>query len=431
MARCAIVADDLTGANTAGVLLTKAGLRILTIVQDSAICDLSADDYDGVVVNAMSRTVSPDSARLILERDTKALIARGGEFFCKRIDSTIRGNLGAEVEGMLTALGTEYIAICVPSYPASGKITIGGYLLLNAVPIARTIASKDPLKPVRNSYLPDVFAEQTELQSAVIPLATVTKGTEAIISSLREVIGRGARIVVIDSANDNDIELIARAVVESGIKAVSVDPGPFTQALFPRYISPKRPPKKAERILVVAGSISELTRAQLDHLEKQCGARLVSVDVRHFLEGECDVEVERALACAASEASRDHSIFGFRVVETSEMVLDLDAEARARSLTLDDISQRITRNLANLARKTIELAGVQIKGVYLTGGDLTVAFCNALGASAIELEDEIIPHISYGALRGGPYDGLKVTTKGGFIGVADTAWHCIKYMTQH
>ena len=406
MARCAIVADDLTGANTAGVLLTKAGLRILTIVQDSAICDLSADDYDGVVVNAMSRAASPESARLILERDTKALIARGGEFFCKRIDSTIRGNLGAEVEGMLTALGADYIAICVASYPASGKITIGGYLLLNAVPIARTIASTDPLKPVRNSYLPDVFAEQTELQSAVIPLATVTKGTEAIIGSLREVIDRGARIVVIDSANDNDIEIIARAVVESGIKAVSVDPGPFTQALFPRYISPKRTPKKSERILVVAGSISELTRAQLDHLEKQCGARLVSVDVRHFLDGECGVEVERALACAAAEASKDHSIFGFRVAETSEMVLDLEAEARARGMTLDDISQRITRNLASLARKTIELAGVQIKGVYLSGGDLTVAFY-ALGASAIELEDEIIPHISWRAAKVDPTTGSR------------------------
>ena len=121
MARCAIVADDLTGANTAGVLLTKAGLRILTIVRDSAICDLPADDYDGVVVNANSRAVSADSARLILERVTKALIARGGEFFCKRIDSTIRGNLGAEVEGMLTALGTEYIAICVPSYPRRAR----------------------------------------------------------------------------------------------------------------------------------------------------------------------------------------------------------------------------------------------------------------------------------------------------------------------
>ena len=430
MARCAIVADDLTGANTAGVLLTKVGLRILTIVQDTAVADFSTDEYDGVVLNSMSRAVSAEAARSILERDTKALLAKGGEFFCKRIDSTIRGNLGAEVEGMLSALGKEYVAVCVPSYPASGKITIGGYLLLNAVPIARTIAGKDPLKPVTNSYLPDVFAEQTELPCAVIALATVAKGTEAIINALRDAINGGARIVVIDSANDSDIEVIARAVAESGVKAVSVDPGPFTQALFPRYISPKRKPKKSERVLVVAGSISEVTRTQLDYLEKQGGARLVSVDVRNFLDGQCDGEVERSLACAAVEASTDHSIFGFRVAETPEMVLDLAAEARARGLTLDDMSQRITTNLANLARKTIEAAGVKIKGAYLTGGDLTVAFCNALGASAIELEDEIIPHVSYGCLRGGSYDGMKVTTKGGFIGGADTAWHCIKYMTQ-
>ena len=182
--------------------------------------------------------------------------------------------------------------------------------------------------------------------------------------------------------------------------------------------------------MVVAGSISEITRTQLDYLEKQCGARLVSVDVRSFLDGQCDGEVERSLACAAVEASVDHSIFGFRVAETPEMVLDLESEARARGLTLDDMSQRITANLSNLARKTIDAAGVQIKGAYLTGGDLTVAFCNALGASAIELEDEIIPHVSYGCLRGGLHDGMKVTTKGGFIGGADTAWHCIKYMTQ-
>jgi uncharacterized protein YgbK (DUF1537 family) len=382
------------------------------------------------VLNAMSRAVTAEAARSILERDTKALLAKGGEFFCKRIDSTIRGNLGAEVEGMLSALGKDYIAVCVPSYPASGKITIGGYLLLNAVPIARTIASKDSLKPVTNSYLPDVFAEQTDLKCAVIPLATVTKGTEAIISSLRDAISQGARIVVIDSANDSDIEVVARAVAESGVKAVAVDPGPFTQALFPRYISPKRKPKKSERVLVVAGSISELTRVQLDYLEKQCGARLVSVDVRSFLEGACDAEVEHTLACAAVAASRDHAIFGFRVAETPEMVLDLESEARARGLTLDDMSQRITSNLATLARKTIDAAGVEIKGAYLTGGDLTVAFCNALGASAIELEDEIIPHVSYGCLRGGLHDGMKVTTKGGFIGVADTAWNCIKYMTQ-
>jgi uncharacterized protein YgbK (DUF1537 family) len=430
MARLAIVADDLTGANTAGVLLTKAGLRILTIVEDTAISELSADEYDGVVLNAMSRGMDAGCARLTLERDTKELFSRGGEFFCKRIDSTIRGNLGAEVEGMLSALGRNYVAVCVPSYPASGKITIGGYLLFNAVPIARTVAGKDPLKPVRNSYLPDVFAEQTELPCAVIPLAAVSQGTEAVIEALQKAVKQGARIVVIDSANEGDIEIIAQAVVESGVKAVAVDPGPFTQALFSRYISPQKSAKKAGRILVVAGSISELTRTQLDYLTKQCSARLISVDVRHFLDIACDPEIEKTLGCAAVVASRDHAVFGFRVAETPEMVVDLELEAQARGLSVDDLSRRIARNLANLARKTIESSGVAIKGAYLTGGDLTVAFCKALGASAIELEEEIMPHISYGCLRGGPYDGLKVTTKGGFVGGADTAWQCIKYMTQ-
>ena len=112
------------------------------------------------------------------------------------------------------------------------------------------------------------------------------------------------------------------------------------------------------------------------------------------------------------------------------MVLDLEAEARARNMSLDDMSRRIAGNLPRLARKTLESATIEIKGAYLTGGDLAVAFCNALDASAIELEDEIIPHFSYGCLREGPYDGFKVTTKGGFTGVDDTVWNCFNYMAQ-
>ncbi len=77
MARCAIVADDLTGANTAGVLLTKVGLRILTIVQDTAVESFSTDEYDGVVLNAMSRAVTAEAARSILERDTQGFVGEG------------------------------------------------------------------------------------------------------------------------------------------------------------------------------------------------------------------------------------------------------------------------------------------------------------------------------------------------------------------
>lgn len=430
MCQCAIIADDLTGANTAGVLLTKAGFRILTIVQDDAISDFSLTCYDGVVVNAMSRGLSAEEAKITVERNTRILAAKGGRFFCKRVDSTIRGNLGAEVEGMLNVLGEDYIAVCVPSYPASGKITVGGYLLVNAVPVARTVAGKDPIKPVRHSFLPHVFAEQTSLKSDVIALTTVSRGTDDIMTALHETVANGTRIVVIDSANEQDIENIAHAVAESGIKAISVDPGPFTQALFSRYISIRCAEKIGGKVLVIAGSVSEMTRTQLDYLEKECGARLINVDVRNFLDGVYDDANTNLLASAAVEASKCYDIFGFRVAATSELVIDLEAEAMVRGITVGELSQRITFNLAKLARRVLELNDIEIKGAYLTGGDVTVSFCCALGAQAIELEDEIIPHVSYGSLRGGNYDGLKVTTKGGFIGTTDTAWNCIKYMTE-
>ncbi len=180
--------------------------------------------------------------------------------------------------------------------------------------------------------------------------------------------------------------------------------------------------------MVVAGSVSDLTRTQLDYLEKECGARLASVDVRPFVLGTSMESACEDLARTVAEASSAHDIFGFRVAKTPDMVVDLNGEAAAGGTTLDELSQRIVQGLARLAKRALELAGVPLKGVYLSGGDVTMAFCNALGAQAIELEDEIIPHVSYGALRGGEFDGLKVTTKGGLIGVTDTAWQCIKYM---
>jgi len=131
-----------------------------------------------------------------------------------------------------------------------------------------------------------------------------------------------------------------------------------------------------------------------------------------------------------AEGGSKHEVFGFRVAETADMVFDLAAEASARSISADALSQRISSNLARVAKRTLELCRPEVRGIYVTGGDVTVSVCNALGAHAIELEDEIIPLAAYGSLRGGPFDGMKITTKGGLIGIHDTAAHCIRYMMQ-
>ncbi len=424
-----IVADDLTGANTVGGLLTESGFRILTTVRDCHIKNLEVSGYDGIVVNSMSRGLDADAARIKVKENTDALLSKGCKYFCKRIDSTIRGNLGAEVEGMLSALGSDYIAICVPSYPDSGKVTIGGYLLANAVPVNRTAAGQDALKPVRSSYVPDVFHEQTRLPSILIPLSVVEKGANDVIRSLKAAAEAGNRIIVIDTASKADIDLAAQCVIEAEIKAVAVDPGPFTQALFPRYKDVKRKSEKIRgRVLIVAGSVSGLTRTQLNYLEKEVSTSLVSIDVRPFLDGAYDTSSLSDLAYNIAETSNHHKIFGFHSLAMADLALDLKTEAAARGISLSEISQRITYGLAKLAKLVLGLVKVPVNGVYLTGGDVTVSFCDELGAEAIDLHDEIFPHVSYGSLRGGQFAGLKIITKGGLIGKEDTAWQCVKHL---
>jgi len=42
----------------------------------------------------------------------------------------LRGNLGAEIDAVLDAAGEGYRAAVVPVYPKSGRICVGGYLLV-------------------------------------------------------------------------------------------------------------------------------------------------------------------------------------------------------------------------------------------------------------------------------------------------------------
>ncbi len=428
MALCAIVADDLTGANTTGVLLAKAGLKILTMVCADEFDHLDYQNYDGIVVNVISRGMNRAEAYQAVKQSTQALVNLGAKHFSKRIDSTIRGNLGGEIEGMLSVLTEETVAIVVPSYPASGKICIGGCLLVDAVPVDRTAAGKDTIKPVCNSYLPNAIAEQTDLPIGLIPYAVISAGQNAIVEALHRQRVQKNRIIVIDTASQMDIEIVAKAVFASCIPNITVDPGPFTQALFSIYKDISKPLACSGKVMVVGGSVSETTRLQLGYLQTECHAGLLGLDVSGFLDRIIDDELAEAIACKVYALSEQYDIFGIRVGENANLVLDIYMEAKTRNQSVDEISSRITLSLGKIAWYTLGKMKCPLKGVYLTGGDATVSFCKAMKAQAIEMEDEIIPHVTYGNLKGGCYDGLKIATKGGLIGKKDTAYECIQYM---
>ena len=131
MAYLGIVADDLTGATTTGVLLARSGVKTKVYFHEEAVnktTDASEKDAEGaIVISSNSRAYKPEKAYETVKFATEVLIGQGCRYFQKRIDTTMRGGIGTEIDAMLSVMGENTVAVVVPAMPKSRRILVGGY----------------------------------------------------------------------------------------------------------------------------------------------------------------------------------------------------------------------------------------------------------------------------------------------------------------
>ncbi|MEH6973988.1 four-carbon acid sugar kinase family protein, partial [Bacillus sp. JJ675] len=247
-----VIADDLTGGNGTGVKLTKLGYTVATMVFYENLP--SSEEINGVIIDTDSRYAKEEVAHRRVKTAAANLKKWKTDIVCKRIDSTVRGNIGTELDTLLHELGEESIAVVVPAYPDSGRIVSGGYLLIHGVPVQLSDVGKDPVKPVTESHIPKLVQKQSDHQVAGIGLETILAGKEAIEADMLEKIQKGARILVPDAITNENIESIACAMAELDMyQMVPADPGPLTSA-YARAFSRKR--MKDKKIIITVGSVT-------------------------------------------------------------------------------------------------------------------------------------------------------------------------------
>ena len=119
----ALVADDLTGAMDGGVQLLAAGAVTVQVSPGAAPPPPGA----AVVLNTQSRSAGAAEAGARV-REACARLARAGRtVWFKKLDSTLRGNVGAELAALHAALAPCTI-VCTPALPAQGRAVAGGEL---------------------------------------------------------------------------------------------------------------------------------------------------------------------------------------------------------------------------------------------------------------------------------------------------------------
>lgn len=427
------VADDLTGATTTGVLLARSKARTAVFFNEEAAQKAAdAGGLDAILVSSNSRPLPADEAYEKVSSATKALMDMGIKYFSKRIDTTLRGGVGIEIDAMMDNIGNDVVAVVVPAMPQSRRILVGGFSVIDGVALINTPVAQDVRTPVHENYIPRLLAGQSKRKVDLVKLDVVLKGKDAIREALQESREHGAEVIVVDGITLDDVENIAAACVDLAWNVLAVDPGPFTaklaycrgligreEANIPQHTADGT----GKTVLIAAGSATPVTKRQMEILCEDDRHKRVCVEPIPLINGGAEAQAEVAEAVAKGmELLHDGEprAILFETALHGEL-LDLDEEDAKRGYPEGMSADRINAGLGMIISKVLERAGSdRIAGLYTTGGDTMVNVCFQLGVECLEVVDYVIAQTDVGRMVG-KYDGMPIIGKGGLTGNDMTA----------
>ena len=231
-----IAADDLTGALDTGVQFAARGIPTRV-----SLLPWSPDGDDAVdVVCTNTRHLPPETARDIL----RALFASAdGHFahYMKKLDSTLRGNVGSELSGMADALGGGTIHL-LNAFPAAGRTTVGGIQYVHGTRLDQTSFATDPFNPIRSASIREITLYQApELSNC---------------------------LCIHDAQTDEDIDRAVQALPEN-TRMLAGCAG-LADGLARRWQQPQREsPYICGPLLILCGSLNPVSGAQMDAARAQ------------------------------------------------------------------------------------------------------------------------------------------------------------------
>jgi D-threonate/D-erythronate kinase len=383
----AIVADDLTGAADTGVQLVRAGYRTAVVFHGE---DAPTVDVDAVSFDTDSRTMPAGfAAKRVVDVASKV---REAHVVYKKLDSTLRGNVAAELSAAFGASGRKRV-IVAPAFPDAGRTTVGGNQLVRGVAVDETEMRDDPQTPVRESHVPTLLAD------AFSSVGTLGVDDVARPERVRLVLEEN-ECVVADAERDSDLAALVRAVPDPA-RVLWAGSAGLTYAIGSAYPGPRagdvgerRAP--ARPVLVAVGSLSGVAREQMRRLAEEYG----------------DVAVEAGRDDAVAAARDALSGGGCAVVHSPE----------EQNTSGEAVVEMLAGVVGRLSEERL------FGGLVLTGGATAVGVARRLGATGIELQGEVEAGVPVGALLGpNPYP---VVTKAGGFGGPGTLVEAVQALAQ-
>jgi uncharacterized protein YgbK (DUF1537 family) len=390
-----VIADDLTGACDIGAEFLALGGRVV-------VRDVGRRETDPAVAVSVCNTASRgcDVAVAVARvREAVRDLAPGWRgILVKKIDTALRGHVGAELAAAMARLGVSE-AFVLPAIPAVGRTTVGGVQHVGGTPLADTAFARDPLHPIRESSAVAALEHGGWLAARSLSLASIRESRWDPASAAPAAATAPARAVVCDAETDGDIEAALRVILRRPrplVLAGSIGLGRALASLLGGRTEAAAPgagqtAEAAGGVLVVLGSIHPASRAQLVAAQRALGLEVVPVPDA------------AAVAAAAAHAAT--------LIERGAAVALATPDLRVPEP--GGLSDRLAAAVAACLRLAPPA------GLVLIGGETAQAVLASLGQPRLQVEARPVPLVVYGRLLDGPRPGLRVATKGGSAGDAE------------
>lgn len=398
MGKYLMIADDFTGSGDAGVQMSKRGVEA-HIIFDSK----NVEPDKSYVIDSESRNIPPNEAYNKIRNIFEDLKDIKFDYYYKKIDSTIRGNIRSEILAADSVYKPDLI-VFNPANPDSNRTVIDGVLYMNGTRVCETEIMRDPLCLVTDDNLVSLMEEAMEEPVQYFNLTQIRQNKLKL---------NGARVITYDVLENSDMEKMVSFLLGTGKKILWVGSAGMANALFSVVEKPKP-------VLALVGSIAETSRRQVKKAVDQ-GAELIEMNVKDLINGG-NLQDVAGKVIEILRTGNDAVVVSAK--ENEDYIAAVDC-GKKHGMNRQDVARYTQEKIGELSR--LILKEVKVQGVFLTGGDTAISFMNKNGASGARLIEDVLPVIALIELDGGDYPNLPCIVKGGSIGDEDALVKCIQY----
>lgn len=420
MIKLVIIADDLTGALDTGVQFSKKNMSTIVTTDLNFNFEDICKEADVVVVDTESRHIpaaeAKERVKSVLSKFNKEEI----RFFYKKTDSTLRGNLGSEVEGFMEGLNINEVSF-IPAFPSGKRTVKDGVLYVNNVKLAETQFAMDILNPVTDSFIPDIIKKQSDINVKL-------KDINEEFSPLND---KEKHIYIFDSENMENMENIGKVLYNKNKLNYTIGNAGFAEILT-HYI--KSDTKKEEiileddRILFVCGSVNITSLKQCKYAEKigYCSdslkfGNIISEDYKNSDNYITDKEYFK-------EKINNNKKFLLRTSDSEDVIKKAIEYTEKNSISMEDLTSNIANSTGQLVSDLIREH--EIRNLIIFGGDTLMGILKNIGCQYIIPVSEIFPGVVF-TRAVGKDTAINVITKAGGFGEESIIERINEFLEKH